>query len=83
MEIKHTHMINCILAETIGFVDKLFECLTSKNYLGNPATKEVPKEEIKPPAVKSEVEVRRKKFIGHIETFENEYQSLKMCHVTY
>ncbi|XP_028277594.1 RNA-binding protein 27 [Parambassis ranga] len=42
--------------ETIGFVDKLFECLTSKNYLGNPAAKEVPKEEIKPPAVKSEME---------------------------
>ncbi|XP_069002153.1 RNA-binding protein 27 isoform X1 [Embiotoca jacksoni] len=41
--------------ETIGFVDKLFECLTTKNYLGNPAAKEAPKEEIKPPAVKSDV----------------------------
>uniref|UniRef100_A0A8C1P0K8 RNA binding motif protein 27 n=1 Tax=Cyprinus carpio TaxID=7962 RepID=A0A8C1P0K8_CYPCA len=26
--------------ETTGFVDKLFECLTTKNYLGNPAAKE-------------------------------------------
>ncbi|KAM7398273.1 hypothetical protein PAMA_006264 [Pampus argenteus] len=41
--------------ETMGFVDKLFECLTSKNYLGNPSAKEVPKEEIKPSAVKSDV----------------------------
>ncbi|XP_042355158.1 RNA-binding protein 27 isoform X1 [Plectropomus leopardus] len=41
--------------ETTGFVDKLFECLTTKNYLGNPAPKEVPKEEVKPPAVKSDV----------------------------
>ncbi|XP_049447746.1 RNA-binding protein 27 isoform X2 [Epinephelus fuscoguttatus] len=41
--------------ETTGFVDKLFECLTTKNYLGNPAAKEVPKEEVKPPAVKSDV----------------------------
>uniref|UniRef100_A0AAQ4RF86 RNA binding motif protein 27 n=1 Tax=Gasterosteus aculeatus aculeatus TaxID=481459 RepID=A0AAQ4RF86_GASAC len=46
--------------ETTGFVDKLFESLTTKNYLGNPAAKEVPKEEVKPPAVKAEtVEVRR------------------------
>lgn len=53
-------MICFVLAETMGFVDKLFECLTTKNYLGNPAAKEVPKEEIKPPAVKSDVvEVRR------------------------
>uniref|UniRef100_A0A3Q0S545 RNA binding motif protein 27 n=1 Tax=Amphilophus citrinellus TaxID=61819 RepID=A0A3Q0S545_AMPCI len=35
--------------ETVGFVDKLFECLTTKNYLGNPAAKETPKEEIKLP----------------------------------
>ncbi|XP_018547845.1 RNA-binding protein 27 isoform X2 [Lates calcarifer] len=41
--------------ETTGFVDKLFECLTTKNYLGNPAVKEAPKEEVKPPAVKSDV----------------------------
>ncbi|XP_037322845.2 RNA-binding protein 27 isoform X4 [Pungitius pungitius] len=40
--------------ETTGFVDKLFESLTTKNYLGNPAAKEVPKEEVKPPAVKAE-----------------------------
>lgn len=44
----------------MGFVDKLFECLTTKNYLGIPAAKEAPKEEVKPPAVKSDVvEVRR------------------------
>ncbi|XP_063750842.1 RNA-binding protein 27 isoform X3 [Eleginops maclovinus] len=41
--------------ETTGFVDKLFECLTTKNYLGNSVAKEVPKEEVKPPAVKSDV----------------------------
>ncbi|XP_040005857.1 RNA-binding protein 27 isoform X4 [Xiphias gladius] len=41
--------------ETTGFVDKLFECLTTKNYLGNPAAKEAPKEEVKLPAVKSDV----------------------------
>ncbi|TMS14528.1 RNA-binding protein 27 [Larimichthys crocea] len=41
--------------ETMGFVDKLFECLTTKNYLGIPAAKEAPKEEVKPPAVKSDV----------------------------
>lgn len=42
-------------AETIGFVDKLFESLTTKNYLGNPAAKEVPKEEVKPLAIKADV----------------------------
>ncbi len=43
----------------MGFVEKLFECLTTKNYLGIPAAKEAPKEEVKPPAVKSDVvEVR-------------------------
>ncbi|XP_029375018.1 RNA-binding protein 27 isoform X3 [Echeneis naucrates] len=41
--------------ETTGFVDKLFECLTTKNYLGNPGAKEAPKEEVKQPAVKSDV----------------------------
>ncbi|XP_034405310.1 RNA-binding protein 27 isoform X2 [Cyclopterus lumpus] len=40
--------------ETTGFVDKLFESLTTKNYLGNPPAKEVPKEEVKPPAVKAD-----------------------------
>lgn len=46
-------------AETMGFVDKLFECLTTKNYLGIPAVKEPPKEEVKPAAVKPDVvEVR-------------------------
>ncbi|XP_036403903.1 RNA-binding protein 27-like isoform X1 [Megalops cyprinoides] len=34
--------------ETTGFVDKLFECLTTKNYLGNPEPiKEIPKLETK------------------------------------
>lgn len=48
-----------VIAETMGFVDKLFECLTTKNYLGIPAAKEAPREEIKPPAVKADVvEVR-------------------------
>lgn len=47
-----------VIAETMGFVDKLFECLTTKNYLGIPAVKEPPKEEVKPPSVKSDVEVR-------------------------
>lgn len=47
------------IAETTGFVDKLFECLTTKNYLGNPPPKEVPKEEPKLPVLKQEpVEVR-------------------------
>ncbi|XP_035480991.2 RNA-binding protein 27 isoform X2 [Scophthalmus maximus] len=41
--------------ETTGFVDKLFECLTTKNYLGSPAAKEGPKEEVKPPTVKTDV----------------------------
>ncbi|KAF3705639.1 RNA-binding protein 27 RNA-binding motif protein 27 [Channa argus] len=41
--------------ETIEFVDKLFECLTTKNYLGNPAAKEAPKEEVQPTTVKSDV----------------------------
>uniref|UniRef100_A0A8D3CB36 RNA binding motif protein 27 n=1 Tax=Scophthalmus maximus TaxID=52904 RepID=A0A8D3CB36_SCOMX len=46
--------------ETTGFVDKLFECLTTKNYLGSPAAKEGPKEEVKPPTVKTDVvEVRK------------------------
>ena len=48
-------MRHIFIAETTGFVDKLFECLTTKNYLGNPAAKEAPKEEVKPPAVKSDV----------------------------
>lgn len=44
----------------MGFVDKLFECLTTKNYLGNPSAKESPKEDVKPAAVKSDVvEVRK------------------------
>ncbi|XP_023817902.1 RNA-binding protein 27 isoform X1 [Oryzias latipes] len=42
--------------ETVGFVDKLFECLTTKIYLGNTAPKEAPKEEVQAPAVKTEGE---------------------------
>ncbi|XP_021167570.2 RNA-binding protein 27 isoform X1 [Fundulus heteroclitus] len=41
--------------ETVGFVDNLFESLTTKNYLGNPAAKEAPKEEVKAPAIKADV----------------------------
>ncbi|XP_053703525.1 RNA-binding protein 27 isoform X1 [Synchiropus splendidus] len=40
--------------ETVGFVDKLFECLTTKNYLGNTVAKESPKEEVKPAPAKAE-----------------------------
>lgn len=46
--------LNLPPAETTGFVDKLFECLTTKNYLGNPPAKEVPKEETRYPGQKSE-----------------------------
>ena len=47
------------ITETTGFVDKLFECLPTKNYLGNPLAKEVPKEATKLPVLKQEaVEVR-------------------------
>ena len=52
------------IAETTGFVDKLFDCLTTKNYLVNNPAKETPKEEVKPLAVKSdlvEVNERNKK----------------------
>lgn len=45
-----------VVAETVGFVDKLFECLTTKIYLGNTAPKEAPKEEVQAPAVKTEGE---------------------------
>lgn len=48
-----------VIAETMGFVDKLFECLTTKNYLGISSEKDVPKEEVKPVVVKSDaVEVK-------------------------
>uniref|UniRef100_H3DLI3 RNA binding motif protein 27 n=1 Tax=Tetraodon nigroviridis TaxID=99883 RepID=H3DLI3_TETNG len=40
--------------ETMGFVDKLFDCLTTKNYLGISSEKDVPKEEVKPVVVKSD-----------------------------
>lgn len=49
--------MSACFTETTGFVDKLFECLTTKIYLGNPAAKEeskIPvqkleeKEEVKP-----------------------------------
>lgn len=43
----------------MGFVDKLFECLATKNYLGIPSAKDVPKEEVKTVVVKCDVvEVR-------------------------
>ncbi|XP_060792563.1 RNA-binding protein 27 isoform X2 [Neoarius graeffei] len=49
--------------ETTGFVEKLFECLTTKNYLGNPPVKEIPKEETKAAAPKpAETEEA-----GHVE----------------
>ncbi|XP_014892262.1 RNA-binding protein 27 [Poecilia latipinna] len=41
--------------ETVGFVDKLFESLTTKSYLGTPAAKEGPKEEVKPATLKADV----------------------------
>ncbi|CAL8265478.1 unnamed protein product [Merluccius merluccius] len=41
--------------ETTGFVDKLFECLTTKNYLVSTPAKDTPKEELKPLAVKPDV----------------------------
>ncbi|KAK2873089.1 hypothetical protein QQF64_017172 [Cirrhinus molitorella] len=45
--------------ETTGFVDKLFECLSTKNYLGNPAAKE----EVKIPVQKLE----EKEETSHVE----------------
>ncbi|XP_060747420.1 RNA-binding protein 27 isoform X2 [Tachysurus vachellii] len=49
--------------ETTGFVEKLFESLTTKNYLGNPPAKEIPKEETKASAPKpAETEE-----VGHVE----------------
>lgn len=43
----------------MGFVDKLFDCLTTKNYLGISSEKDIPKEEVKPAVVKSDaVEVK-------------------------
>lgn len=58
-EIVDLFIYFCTFAETMGFVDKLFESLTTKNYLGIPVVKEPPKEEVKPPAVKTDVEVRK------------------------
>ncbi|KAM9450501.1 RNA-binding protein 27 isoform 1-T1 [Clarias gariepinus] len=49
--------------ETTGFVEKLFECLTTKNYLGNPPAKEIPKEETKAPAPKP----AESEEAGHVE----------------
>lgn len=61
-------MIYFFIAETMGFVDKLFECLTTKNYLGNPPAKETPKEEVKQPPVKSDVvEVRSWVYWLHLD----------------
>lgn len=55
------YLMCCCVSETMGFVDKLFECLSTKNYLGPPAVKEAQKEEVKPVALKSDiVEVHEK-----------------------
>uniref|UniRef100_A0A8C3FYZ8 RNA binding motif protein 27 n=1 Tax=Cyclopterus lumpus TaxID=8103 RepID=A0A8C3FYZ8_CYCLU len=68
--------------ETTGFVDKLFESLTTKNYLGNPPAKEVPKEEVKPPAVKADgVEVRRIGACVHIASASVKKASAGRCRV--
>lgn len=45
----------CFVSETMGFVDKLFECLSTKNYLGPPAVKEAPKEAVKPATLKPDL----------------------------
>uniref|UniRef100_A0A8C6T9E4 RNA binding motif protein 27 n=1 Tax=Neogobius melanostomus TaxID=47308 RepID=A0A8C6T9E4_9GOBI len=47
--------------ETMGFVDKLFECLTTKNYLGNPPSREPSKEEVKQPIVKTDIVEERRR----------------------
>lgn len=53
-----------MIPETVGFVDKLFECLTSKNYQGNSVAKEAPKEVVNlPPAKSDAVEVRRNQLL--------------------
>lgn len=53
--------MSCCVSETMGFVDKLFESLSTKNYLGPAAVKEVQKEEVKPVVLKSDiVEVHEK-----------------------
>ncbi|XP_030649423.1 RNA-binding protein 27 [Chanos chanos] len=49
--------------ETTGFVNKLFECLTTKNYLGSTPVKEDPKEETKAAVQK----VEEKDEVGHVD----------------
>ncbi|XP_058270677.1 RNA-binding protein 27 isoform X5 [Hemibagrus wyckioides] len=55
--------------ETTGFVEKLFECLTTKNYLGNPLAKEIPKEDTKASAPKpaETEEISPCLQVGHVE----------------
>ncbi|XP_027010169.1 RNA-binding protein 27 isoform X3 [Tachysurus fulvidraco] len=55
--------------ETTGFVEKLFESLTTKNYLGNPPAKEIPKEETKASAPKpaETEEMSLSLQVGHVE----------------
>lgn len=52
-----TELIHCSVrfTETTGFVDKLFESLTTKNYLGNPAAKEETKVPVQKLEEKEEV----------------------------
>uniref|UniRef100_A0A673HJR4 RNA binding motif protein 27 n=1 Tax=Sinocyclocheilus rhinocerous TaxID=307959 RepID=A0A673HJR4_9TELE len=47
--------------ETTGFVDKLFECLTTKNYLGTPAAKEESKIPVQKLEEKEEVNNDRRR----------------------
>lgn len=55
-----------IFTETTGFVDNLFACLTTKNYLGNPPAKE----DIKTPVQKVEEKEEVKKIFNYI-SFKN------------
>lgn len=50
-----TDMVDSFFTETTGFVDKLFECLTTKNYLGNPPAKEESKTPVQKVEEKEEV----------------------------
>ncbi|KAK3555348.1 hypothetical protein QTP86_014939 [Hemibagrus guttatus] len=52
--------------ETTGFVEKLFECLATKNYLGNPLAKEIPKEDTKASAPKP-AETEEILQVSHVE----------------
>lgn len=58
-------LIHCSLrfTDTTGFVDKLFECLTTKNYLGNPAAKEESKIPVQKLEEKEEVKSQKYKIL--------------------